>query len=93
MMEAGLEGETENDLDRRAIDILGSWLFHKNVEKELKKTEEDIAVERSSKERILSKTLIYPCCHCSSSFSLKMPTKKTCCKKTCEKVLPVSFMP
>ena len=75
VMEAGLEGETENDLDRRAIEILGSWLFHKNVKKELKKTEEEIAVEiaveRSSKERILSKKLIYPCCHCSSSFVLK----------------------
>ena len=81
MMEAGLEGETENDLDRRAIDILGSWLFHKNVEKELKKTEEDIAVERSSKERILSKTLIYPCCHCSSSFVLKCQLRKHVARK------------
>ena len=71
VQEAGLEGERENELDKRALDILGSWVFRANVEKLPMKNEEDIAVDRSSKERMLSKELLYPCCNCSRSFAFK----------------------
>ena len=71
VQEAGLEGERENELDKRALDILGSRLFRANVEKLPMKNEEDIAVDRSSKERMLSKELLYPCCNCSRSFAFK----------------------
>ena len=71
VLEAGLEGETENELDIRALRILDSWRFRDNVDKVPRKNEEDIAVERSSKERILSKENLYSCCHCSRSFVFK----------------------
>ena len=71
VLEAGLEGETEHDLDGRALSIVGSWMFREKVDKLPIKNEEDIAVERSSKEQTLSKELLYSCCHCSRSFVLK----------------------
>ena len=58
VMEAGLEGETVSDLDLRALNILETRLFCENVEK-AKVTEEDIAVEKSCKNRIQSKKFIY----------------------------------
>ena len=71
VLEAGLDGETENDLDVRALSILGSWKFRDNVDKLPFKNEEDIAVEKSSKEHTQSKDLLYSCCHCSRSFVFK----------------------
>ena len=50
VMDAGLEGETEIDFDERAVRVLLSSEFFKELVEETK-TEEDIAVERSSKEQ------------------------------------------
>lgn len=80
VMEAGLEGETVSDLDLRALNILETRLFCENVEK-AKVTEEDIAVEKSSKERIQSKKIVYLCCICSSSFDLKCQLRKHIARK------------
>ena len=78
--------ETENDLDVRALSILGSWKFRENVNQLPFKNEEDIAVEKSSKEHTLFMLPLL------KELCLLAPFKKTCSKSPFGNILPMSFM-